>query len=205
MTVITKVTTLSDVVLHLMHTCQETEHFGQWSNGKNEDKRLQGGYENVPTVDIHMNQVWPRREATPSGNHPLLPSGWIRTSLAGVSACIYSACSNQGVPRILLQGKTTASAPLLLITRLLPPPSLPHSSLSLLSFLPSLLSLPPLPPSTLLPLLPLPPPPLQANALMNFIVKYTPTGQSFLRPHHDSSTFTINVALSRAGVDYEVM
>lgn len=40
---------------------------------------------------------------------------------------------------------------------------------------------------------------------MNFVVKYTPTGQSFLRPHHDSSTFTINVALSRPGIDYEVM
>ena len=39
---------------------------------------------------------------------------------------------------------------------------------------------------------------------MNFVVKYTPQGQSFLRPHHDSSTFTINVALARSGIDYEV-
>ena len=34
------------------------EHHGKWSSGKNEDERLDGGYENVPTRDIHMNQVW---------------------------------------------------------------------------------------------------------------------------------------------------
>ena len=39
---------------------------------------------------------------------------------------------------------------------------------------------------------------------MNFVVKYWPEGQHSLRPHHDSSTFTINVALSRPGVDFEV-
>jgi hypothetical protein len=33
------------------------EGFGQWSSGTNEDKRLAGGYENVPTRDIHMKQV----------------------------------------------------------------------------------------------------------------------------------------------------
>ena len=33
------------------------EHFGQWSGGGHADKRLSGGYENVPTRDIHMNQV----------------------------------------------------------------------------------------------------------------------------------------------------
>jgi procollagen-lysine,2-oxoglutarate 5-dioxygenase, invertebrate len=33
------------------------EHFGKWSDGSNTDKRLQGGYEAVPTRDIHMNQV----------------------------------------------------------------------------------------------------------------------------------------------------
>lgn len=36
---------------------EEMEHFGKWSVGNNEDKRLDGGYENVPTRDIHMNQV----------------------------------------------------------------------------------------------------------------------------------------------------
>ena len=33
------------------------EHFGQWSGGNNYDERISGGYENVPTRDIHMNQV----------------------------------------------------------------------------------------------------------------------------------------------------
>ena len=36
---------------------QELEHYGKWSNGDYEDSRLDGGYENVPTRDIHMNQV----------------------------------------------------------------------------------------------------------------------------------------------------
>lgn len=36
---------------------EEMEHFGQWSGGTNHDPRLEGGYENVPTRDIHMRQV----------------------------------------------------------------------------------------------------------------------------------------------------
>jgi hypothetical protein len=36
---------------------EELENFGDWSAGKNTDLRLSGGYENVPTVDIHMNQI----------------------------------------------------------------------------------------------------------------------------------------------------
>ena len=36
---------------------QEMEHYGQWSGGTNKDERLTGGYENVPTRDIHMKQV----------------------------------------------------------------------------------------------------------------------------------------------------
>ena len=38
---------------------------------------------------------------------------------------------------------------------------------------------------------------------MNFVVRYKPDEQPALRPHHDSSTFTINMALNEAGVDYE--
>lgn len=33
------------------------EHNGKWSDGTNNDDRLQGGYEAVPTRDIHMTQV----------------------------------------------------------------------------------------------------------------------------------------------------
>ena len=33
------------------------ENFGKWSSGSNKDERLEGGYEAVPTRDIHMKQV----------------------------------------------------------------------------------------------------------------------------------------------------
>ncbi|VDN98518.1 unnamed protein product [Rodentolepis nana] len=36
---------------------EEMEHFGKWSDGSNYDPRLESGYENVPTIDIHMRQV----------------------------------------------------------------------------------------------------------------------------------------------------
>ena len=39
---------------------------------------------------------------------------------------------------------------------------------------------------------------------MNFVVRYKPEEQPALRPHHDSSTYTINLALNRAGIDFEV-
>ena len=45
---------------------------------------------------------------------------------------------------------------------------------------------------------------VKVESFMNFVVKYWPGGQDNLRPHHDSSTFTINVALSRPGIDHEV-
>ncbi|KAG0724117.1 Procollagen-lysine,2-oxoglutarate 5-dioxygenase 3 [Chionoecetes opilio] len=41
------------------------------------------------------------------------------------------------------------------------------------------------------------------RAIMNFMVRYKPDEQPFLRPHHDTSTYTINVALNRPGDDYQ--
>lgn len=38
---------------------------------------------------------------------------------------------------------------------------------------------------------------------MNFVVRYRPDEQPSLRPHHDASTYTINLALNRPGLDYE--
>ncbi len=35
----------------------ETERYGKWSGGTAYDKRLKGGYEPVPTRDIHFNQM----------------------------------------------------------------------------------------------------------------------------------------------------
>ncbi|KAK2547937.1 Procollagen-lysine [Acropora cervicornis] len=42
----------------------------------------------------------------------------------------------------------------------------------------------------------------EARSIMNFVVKYDPNRQYYLRPHHDSSTYTINVALTRPGIDH---
>lgn len=39
---------------------------------------------------------------------------------------------------------------------------------------------------------------------MNFVVRYRPDEQPSLRPHHDSSTYTINFALNTPKTDYEV-
>ncbi|VDD74676.1 unnamed protein product [Mesocestoides corti] len=40
-------------------------------------------------------------------------------------------------------------------------------------------------------------------ARMNFVVRYMPGEQPFLRFHHDASTYTLDMALNRAHVDYE--
>eukprot|EP00118_Oscarella_pearsei_P003266 m.13634 g.13634 ORF g.13634 m.13634 type:complete len:725 (+) comp25137_c0_seq1:1251-3425(+) len=105
---------------------EELENFGQWSGGGHKDARLSGGYENVPTVDIHMNQI-------------SYEENWlhiIKKYVLPVQERVYPGYYSSG------------------------------------------------------------------KAIMNFVVKYQPTGQDRLRPHHDSSTFTINIALSEAGKDY---
>ena len=65
--------------------------------------------------------------------------------------------------------------------------------------------------SVLNPPAPLPPPPPpphvsphQCETNLNFVVRYKPDEQPLLRPHHDASTFTINVALNTKDVDYQV-
>ncbi|CAH0558083.1 unnamed protein product [Brassicogethes aeneus] len=103
------------------------ETFGKWSTGKNDDDRLEGGYEAVPTRDIHMNQV-----------------GWERHWLH------------------FLQKYVRPLQELVFIGYYHDPP----------------------------------------KSLMNFVVRYKPDEQPSLRPHHDSSTYTINVALNQVGEDY---
>lgn len=78
------------------------------------------------------------------------------------------------------------------------------------SFLPLLLSvLPSLPllalcgPSQLT-WVPLFPTLTQAQFDLAFVVRYKPDEQPSLMPHHDASTFTVNIALNRVGEDYEV-
>jgi hypothetical protein len=39
------------------HLIDECENYGEWSGGGNKDQRLSSGYENVPTRDIHLNQI----------------------------------------------------------------------------------------------------------------------------------------------------
>lgn len=36
-------------------------------------------------------------------------------------------------------------------------------------------------------------------------MKYSPERQRSLRPHHDASTFTINIALNNVGEDFQVI
>lgn len=104
------------------------ESFGKWSDGSTSDQRLQGGYEAVPTRDIHMNQVG-------------LEAIWLKFLQLYVKP---------------LQEKV-------FLGYFHDPP----------------------------------------RSLMNFVVRYRPDEQPYLRPHHDSSTYTINLALNNQGVDYE--
>ncbi|XP_078147818.1 multifunctional procollagen lysine hydroxylase and glycosyltransferase LH3-like [Centroberyx gerrardi] len=103
------------------------EDYGGWSGGRHTDERLAGGYENVPTVDIHMNQIGFEKE-------------WLKFLKEYI------------VP----------------VTEKLYPGYYP-----------------------------------KAQAIMNFVVRYRPDEQPSLRPHHDSSTFTINIALNNKGTDYQ--
>ncbi|XP_067383244.1 procollagen-lysine,2-oxoglutarate 5-dioxygenase 1 isoform X2 [Channa argus] len=109
------------------HLVEEMENFGQWSGGGNVDTRIQGGYENVPTIDIHMNQVNFDKE-------------WHKFLLEYIAP----------ITEKMFPGYyTKCSSPLM------------------------------------------------------FVVRYKPNEQPLLAPHHDASTFTVNIALNSKGVDYQ--
>lgn len=104
------------------------EQFGRWSSGTNSDPRIEGGYESVPTRDIHFKQV---------GLHDL----WLyflREYVTPIQLKEYIGYEHDP----------------------------PRTDLA-------------------------------------FVVRYHPQEQPSLRPHHDSSTYTLNIALNRPGVDYE--
>ncbi|TNN88343.1 Procollagen-lysine,2-oxoglutarate 5-dioxygenase 2 [Liparis tanakae] len=105
----------------------EMEHFGSWSGGKHEDRRISGGYETVPTDDIHMKQVGYEKEWL----------HFIREFISPITLKVFSGYFTKGY------------------------------------------------------------------SIMNFVVKYTPERQAYLRPHHDSSTFTINIALNNKDTDFQ--
>ncbi|NP_001093074.2 procollagen-lysine,2-oxoglutarate 5-dioxygenase 1 precursor [Takifugu rubripes] len=109
------------------HIVEEMENFGRWSGGANTDPRIQGGYENVPTIDIHMNQVNFEKE-------------WHKFLLEYIAP----------ITEKMYPGYYT-----------------------------------------------------KAQFDLAFVVRYKPDEQPFLRPHHDASTFTINIALNQVGLDYQ--
>uniref|UniRef100_UPI0037E7992F procollagen-lysine,2-oxoglutarate 5-dioxygenase 1 isoform X2 n=1 Tax=Semicossyphus pulcher TaxID=241346 RepID=UPI0037E7992F len=115
----------SDVACN--HVVEEMEHFGKWSGGGNVDTRIQGGYENVPTVDIHMNQINFEKE-------------WHKFLLEFIAP----------VTEKMYPGYYT-----------------------------------------------------KCSTPLNFVVRYKPDEQPLLLPHHDASTFTINIALNSKDVDYQ--
>ncbi|XP_058246085.1 procollagen-lysine,2-oxoglutarate 5-dioxygenase 1 isoform X2 [Hemibagrus wyckioides] len=109
------------------HLVEEMENFGQWSGGGNVDTRIQGGYENVPTIDIHMNQINYEKE-------------WHKLLLEYVAP----------VTEKMFPGYYT-----------------------------------------------------KAQFDLAFVVRYKPDEQPSLRPHHDASTFTVNIALNQVGIDFQ--
>eukprot|EP00056_Hartaetosiga_gracilis_P022762 m.32940 g.32940 ORF g.32940 m.32940 type:complete len:219 (-) comp9822_c0_seq2:157-813(-) len=112
------------------HLIDECEAFGQWSGGDHKDERIQGGYEPVPTQDIHFKQI---------GFH----TSW----------------------KYIIQ------------TYLRPITSYYFPSFAL---------------------------PTKGDSTLDFVVRYRPDKQDYLRPHHDASTVTLNVALNQGGgVEYE--
>ncbi|XP_076180900.1 procollagen lysyl hydroxylase isoform X1 [Ptiloglossa arizonensis] len=104
------------------------ETFGKWSDGTNNDPRLTGGYENVPTRDIHMTQV----------NYESQWLYFLKEYVRPLQELVFTGYYHD-------------------------PP----------------------------------------RAIMNFVVRYRPDEQPSLKPHHDSSTYTVNIALNRMGIDYE--
>ncbi|XP_029304955.1 LOW QUALITY PROTEIN: procollagen-lysine,2-oxoglutarate 5-dioxygenase 1 [Cottoperca gobio] len=109
------------------HIVEELEHFGKWSGGANTDGRIQGGYENVPTIDIHLNQINFEKE-------------WHKFLLEYIAP----------ITEKMYPGYYT-----------------------------------------------------KALFDLAFVVRYKPDEQPSLRPHHDASTFTINIALNQGGLDYQ--
>lgn len=104
------------------------ERYGQWSGGTNDDPRIEGGYESVPTRDIHMKQV---------GLHEMWLA-FLRDYVMPVQLKEYIGYEHD-------------------------PP----------------------------------------RADLAFVVRYHPAEQASLQPHHDSSTYTLNIALNSPGADYE--
>ncbi|KAG7519034.1 procollagen-lysine,2-oxoglutarate 5-dioxygenase 1 isoform X1 [Solea senegalensis] len=151
------------------HLVEEMENFGQWSGGANTDTRIQGGYENVPTIDIHMNQINFDKE-------------WRKFLLEYIAP----------ITEKMFPGYyTQCSTPLNFVVRYKPdeqPLLVPHHDASTFTINVALNSKGV---------------DYQAQFDLAFVVRYKPDEQPSLRPHHDASTFTINLALNQMGVDFQ--
>lgn len=117
---------VNDIFCKQMIEIMET--FGQWSGGTNDDPRIEGGYESVPTRDIHFKQV---------GLHEMWLT-FLREYVMPIQLKEYIGYEHDP----------------------------PRTDLA-------------------------------------FVVRYNPAEQASLRPHHDSSTYTLNIALNTPGVDYQ--
>uniref|UniRef100_A0A8C4HRW7 Procollagen-lysine,2-oxoglutarate 5-dioxygenase 1 n=1 Tax=Dicentrarchus labrax TaxID=13489 RepID=A0A8C4HRW7_DICLA len=151
------------------HIVEEMEHYGKWSGGGNVDNRIQGGYENVPTVDIHMNQINFEKEW-----HKMLLE-----YIAPITEKMYPGYY------------TKCASPLNFVVRYKPdeqPLLAPHHDASTFTINIALNS------KGI---------DYQAQFDLAFVVRYKPDEQPSLRPHHDASTFTINIALNQVGLDYQ--
>ncbi|OZC12007.1 hypothetical protein X798_01188 [Onchocerca flexuosa] len=107
---------------------EECEYYGKWSDGKHKDERLVGGYENVPTRDIHMKQIDFERHWLYMLDEYVRP----------IQEKLFVGYYKQPV-----------------------------------------------------------------ESVMMFVVRYKPEEQASLRPHHDASTYSIDIALNKRGVDYQ--
>ena len=103
------------------------EHANVWSGAKHEDKRISGGYENVPTDDIHMYQINWENE-------------WKQMLVTYIKPIVDHEYTGYNT---------------------------------------------------------------EVKSHMMFVVRYHLGGQKFLRPHHDSSTWTITVALNKQHEEFE--
>uniref|UniRef100_A0A669F797 Procollagen-lysine,2-oxoglutarate 5-dioxygenase 1 n=1 Tax=Oreochromis niloticus TaxID=8128 RepID=A0A669F797_ORENI len=113
------------------HMIEEMEHYGKWSGGANVDNRIHGGYENVPTIDIHMTQINFEKD-------------WQKFLVEYVVP----------ITEKMFPGYYTKVRA-----------SLTHTC--------------------------------------EIVVRYKPDKQPLLMPHHDASTFTVNIALNQVGLDYQ--
>nr|CAD7453420.1 unnamed protein product [Timema tahoe] len=182
------------------------EAFGQWSDGTNKDERLDGGYENVPTRDIHMKQVglephWlevlkayvrPLQELMYTGyfhdderiegGYEAVPTRDIHMRQVGLTTHWDYILEEYVGPlqQTVFVGYTSVRH-VFIFGRM---GGLGVGVLYTVSLLLLLLWTPP-------------------RAIMNFVVRYRPDEQPSLRPHHDSSTYTINIALNRPKIDYQ--